>query len=75
MTDKLVVIEPKDLPSLKVLYEKDESNGVLASMAIDNYIQWIKQDPNVTDINFLCLNGDFSDGTFVVIASVFSVIT
>lgn len=68
--DKLVEIHPKDLPALKILYKENISNGFLASMAIDNYIRWFKLDQNLTNVNFFCLNGDFCDGTFVLIASV-----
>lgn len=39
MTDKLVKINPKDFPALKLLYTKDESNNFLASMVVtENYI-------------------------------------
>lgn len=66
MTDKLVEIEFKDLQNLKNLYIPDGTKSYIAYTTIDNYIRWIEQDPNVKLVKFFCLNGDFSDGTFVV---------
>lgn len=73
MTDQLVEIERKDWPKLKNLYTPDGSRSYIAYTTIDNYIRWFEQDPNVKDIKFLCLNGDFSDGTFVVTVGTFHV--
>lgn len=72
MSDCLVEISPKDLPVLKNLYKNDESNNILAILTIENYIRWFEQDPAVEYVKFFCLNGDFSDGSFVVLASVYS---
>lgn len=66
MTDRLVEIERKDLPSLKNLYNPDGSKSYIAFTTIDNYMRWFEQDPNVKHIKVFCLNGDFSDGTFVL---------
>lgn len=70
MSDCLVEISPKDLPTLKNLYKNDASNNILATLTIENYIRWFEQDPAVEYVKFFCLNGDFSDGSFVVLASV-----
>lgn len=64
--DKLTEIDRKDLPLLKGLYTPDGSKCYTTYTAIDTYIRWFEQDPNVKHIKFFCLNGDFSHGTFVV---------
>lgn len=70
--DRLVEIQQKDLSILKNMYtSKDGCRTNIAYITIVNYIRWIEIDPNESkDIKFLCLNGDFSDGTFIVIVSV-----
>lgn len=68
-SDSLVQIEQKDLPILKELYAPDGIKNYIAFTTIDNYIRWFEQDPNIKHVNFFCLNGDFSDGTFVVTVS------
>lgn len=70
MTDYLVEIAQKDWPSLKQIYFPDDPKKHVAYTTIDNYIRWFEQDPNVKHIKFFCLNGDYSDGTFVVIVSI-----
>lgn len=71
MTDHLVEIEQKDWPNLKNLYTSNDSKNYIAYTTIDNYIRWFEQDPNIKHVHFYCLNGDFSDGTFVVTVSFF----
>lgn len=68
MSDRLVQIQNNDLANLKKLYTPNDSKGCsIAYMAIENYIRWLEQDPEEKrNIKFFCLNGDFSDGTFVV---------
>lgn len=70
--DRLVEILPKDLSTLKNLYKsaENDSRTHIAYESIDVYIRWLEQDPNAsTYIKFYCLNGDFSDGTFIVTVS------
>lgn len=74
MTDKLVEIGSADLPALKKIYKDATPDNFLAILTIENYIRWFEQDPDVTDVKFFCLNGDFSDGTFVVVVSDFIVL-
>lgn len=71
MTDHLVEIQYNDLWKLKKLYTPDGSKGFsIAYMTIENYTRWIVQNPEESkNIKFFCLNGDFSDGTFVVTVS------
>lgn len=37
---------------------------------INNYIRWKQQDSKLKNVNFYSLDGDWSDGTFVIIVSV-----
>lgn len=69
--DFLAEIQQKDLSKLKNMYaSKDGSRTHIAYATIDNYIRWLEQDPKASSyIKFYCLNGDFSDGTFIVIVS------
>lgn len=73
VTDRLVEIPLQDLPTLKNLYKssENESRTRIAYGSIDVYIRWLEQDPNAnTYIKFYSLNGNFSDGTFIVIVSI-----
>lgn len=75
MTDSLVEINPKDWIKLKELYNPDGVRNYIAYTTIDNYIRWIDHDEQGRHIKFFCLNGDFSDGTFVVTVSSFKCIS
>lgn len=66
MSDYLVEIEKINWPILKELYTPDGEKSYTAFTTIDNYIRWFEEDSNVKHVKFFCLNGDFSDGTFVV---------
>lgn len=69
MADRLVRINSMaKLKSLKESYQ-GSSETYITYIAIKGYIRWIEQDPIVKDLNFFSLNGDISDGTFVVIVS------
>lgn len=71
MTDHVVEIQHNDWTNLKKLYTPDGlKNFSIAYMAIENYIRWVEQSPDESEhIKFFCLNGDFSDGTFVITVS------
>lgn len=69
MTDHLVEIEPKDLYNLKNLYHPDGTKSYIAYLTIDNYIRWFEQDPHLKNVKVFCLNGDYTDGTFVLTVS------
>lgn len=70
MTDRLVEVERKDLLALKSLYNPNVSLSYIAYTTIENYIRWFERDPDVKHIKVFCLNGDFSDGTFVIIVNI-----
>lgn len=69
MKDRLVKISPEKLKSLIKLYKNVNSTTYLTYLTIKNYLDWVEQDPNIKHIEFLSLNGDISDGTFVIIVS------
>lgn len=69
MGDQLTEIDRNDLPKLRELYKPGSSRCYIVYMTIDNYIRWFRQDPNVEHVNFYCLNGDLSHGTFVITVS------
>lgn len=71
MTDRLVEISRDDWPRLKELYTPDGSKSYLAYTTIDSCIRCLDQDPNYEHFKVYCLNGDFSDGTFVATVSSF----
>lgn len=71
MANRLVEIERKDWPKLRDLYQADGIRSYIAFTTIQNYICWFEQDPHIKHVKFYCLNGDFSDGTFVVTVSFF----
>lgn len=70
MKDCAVKMDKNQLKILQQLYkQKNETKYFISQMAIDNFIKWYDQDPNVDYVHFFCLNGDISDGTFIVIVS------
>lgn len=66
MTDQLIEIGREKLPILQNLFKSNGSLGYLGYMTIGNYIGFFDQDPNVKHVKIYCLNGEFSDGTFVI---------
>lgn len=66
MEDKLTEINKNELQHLLNLYTTSNKSEV-GRVTIETYIRWHQQDPNLDDLKFFCLNGDFSSGTFVVI--------
>lgn len=72
MLDNLVEIAKKDLQTLKELYTLNEKKYGISYTTIDTYIRWFEKDPNLKHVRFVCLNGEFSDGTFVMMVNIFS---
>lgn len=71
--DHLVEIRYDELPILKDMYNSKGLKTRIAYTTIDNYMRWLEQGPEEYKyITFFCLNGDFSDGTFVVTVSTIS---
>lgn len=72
MSDRLTEISIENLRRLRDLYTPDGIKNYAAFAAIDNYLRWNDQDhkEHIENINFFCLNGNVSGGTFVVVVSV-----
>lgn len=70
MTNRLIEIGRDDLEVVKNLYKLNRFRSEIGYMTLKNYAQWFEQDQQVKHIHIFCLNGDFSDGTFVLIVCV-----
>ncbi|CAD7092443.1 unnamed protein product [Hermetia illucens] len=66
MADKLVDIPIQDLTSLRDLYREDWPKYNIGYGTVDTYVRWLNKDPNIPHIRILSLNGDWSDGTFII---------
>lgn len=64
MDDRLVEIEPGCWTKLRCLYD---SKNYLTLSTLDNYIRWNQNELAIEDVKIYSLNGDWSDGTFVIV--------
>lgn len=71
--DHLVEIPMTVLPELRDLFLKEWPNHIIGYDLVNNYIRWYEQDPNYADAKFYSLNGDWTDGTFIILVSTFCV--
>lgn len=71
MEDRLTQISIEDLTRLRDLYTPDGIKSYTAFVTIENYLRWTDHDrkTNNGNIKFFCLNGDISNGTFVIVVS------
>lgn len=70
VADLLVEMTRKDLKILKKLYALNGTpQNYVSYTTIDNYIRWFERDSHLKHIKIYCFNGNFSDGTFVIIVS------
>lgn len=67
--DRLVEIPHSDLPALRDLFLPDWPKHIIGHDLVNNYIRWFAKDPTFNEATFYSLNGDWSDGTFIVIVS------
>lgn len=67
--NKLVKIGKSEYFALRDMYYPFRSTSHIGYSTMDNYIRWFEQDPNIQNVAVYCLNGDYSDGTFVAIVS------
>ncbi|XP_063697440.1 uncharacterized protein LOC134828395 [Culicoides brevitarsis] len=65
--NQLVEIPSNNWVSLRDLFLTNWPNDHVGYYLVDNYVKWVEKDPNIKNLAFYCLNGDWSDGTFVVI--------
>lgn len=63
MEDQKVEIEPEHWTKLRELYD---SENYLTLSTLQNYIRWSRNEPK-EDLKIYSLNGDWSDGTFVIV--------
>lgn len=70
VADLLVEVTRKDLEILKKLYALNaNAQNYVTYTALENYIRWFEKDSYLKHVRVYCLNGSFSDGTFVIIVS------
>lgn len=67
MENKLVIIEREEWENLRELYLPEKPGTILGLSTISNYIRWSKMCPQIDDLTIYCLNGNWSDGLFVVV--------
>lgn len=67
MVDKLVEIGSENWASLRNMYAVDDPNTYYAHCTVENYIKWLEKEPGTHDWHIYSLNGDWSDGTYLVV--------
>lgn len=65
--NRSVKIECKDWASLRALYLPETPETVLGLTTISNFIQWNERESPLKNLSIYSLNGDWLDGTFVVV--------
>lgn len=68
--DILQLIPDEKLPELQQLFRKDCPSTSHVYSLIGLCLEWRKSAPTENNVIFYCPNGDFNDGTFVVIMEV-----
>lgn len=69
MKNQLVKIESEEWMALKSLYLPETPETILGLTTINNYIRWMQRDGFINNLAIYSLNGEWSDGTFVVVVS------
>lgn len=67
--NQLIEIRSIDWPELRDKFLDNWPDDHVGYYLVDNYIRWIAKEPNIQNLSFYSLNGDLSDGTFVVVVS------
>lgn len=70
MQEKICEIPVEKWTELRDLFLPDWPKNIYAFNLLENYINWIKKDPNIKNLKIYSLSGDWSDGTFVVVVSI-----
>lgn len=65
----LVEIPKENWPELRDLFKPNWPENILGYSTIDNYCRWNEKDSNIKNLVIYSLNGDWSDGTYLVIVS------
>lgn len=66
--DEIVEISRAEWPQLRDMY-KSRLPEVIGYYVSDTYIRWFEKDSKIENLKVFCLNGDYSDGTFVAVVS------
>jgi hypothetical protein len=67
MMDQLTHIPQESLPELRDLFKKDWPTNHVGYYTVDNYIRWLARDSAIQNLDIFALNGDWSDGTFLIV--------
>lgn len=67
MENRAVEIDCEKWIDLKALYLPESTETILGLSTISNYIKWNEKQSPIPNLAIYSLNGDWSDGTFVVI--------
>lgn len=67
MENKLVKIESEEWGHLRAIYSQETPETILGLSTISNYIRWNKICPKIDNLAIYSLNGNWSDGLFVVV--------
>lgn len=67
---ELIEIKPEHWLTLRDKFLSDWPKHHLGYYLVDNYIKWFTKSSNIPNLKFYSLDGDWNDGTFVVIVSI-----
>lgn len=70
MENRAVEISCDDWPNVQKHYLPETPQTILGLSTIGNYIRWNKEVGQFKSLTMYSLNGDWSDGTFVLVVSV-----
>lgn len=69
MQDKICEVPPTQWVELRDMFASDWPRNIYAYNLLENYLEWRERDPKIKNLKIYSLNGDWSDGTFVVVVS------
>lgn len=69
MENHLVKIPKENWSELRDLFKVNWPDNILGYSTIDNYYRWNQKDSDIKNLVIYSLNGDWSDGTYIVIVS------
>lgn len=67
MGSQRIEIDCEDWNDLRDLYLPETPETILGLATISNYIEWHKKEETIENLTIYSLNGDWSDGTFVLL--------
>lgn len=74
MENRAIKIEYQDWPKLRKLYLPERPETILGLCTLSNYIRWHEKQSSIESLAIYSLNGDWSDGTFVVVVTLFPIL-